>query len=70
MMAVQLGGVTYELEGVLFRRLPSCSVRKAGGRPITQSELDDLSVDDRTLLMDLIQRHIEAVAFLSRHRMP
>lgn len=30
-MAVQLGGVTYELEGLLFRRMPSCNLRKAGG---------------------------------------
>jgi hypothetical protein len=70
MMAVQVGGVTYELEGVLYRRMPSCSLRKAGGKAITQTELDGLSDDDRDELLGLIRRHIEAVAFLSGARTP
>lgn len=65
MMAVQVGGVVYELEGVLYARMPSCSLRKAGGKPITQQDFDRLSGNDRALLLELIERHIAAVAFLS-----
>lgn len=69
-MAVQVGGVVYELEGVLYGRMPSCSLRKAGGRPITQQDFDRLSANDRALLLGLIERHIAAVAFLSGMERP
>lgn len=70
MMAVEVGGVVYELEGVLYARMPSCSLRKAGGRPITQQDFDRLSGDDRAVLLGLIERHIAAVAFLSGMERP
>lgn len=65
MMAIELAGQVYEIEGVLYAGRPACSLRKACGGSVTKSDLDRLSLADETRLRVLIRRHIEAVALLA-----
>jgi hypothetical protein len=65
MMTVELSGIAYEVEGLLYRGLPACSLRRAAGGLIKRDEFQTLSDCDQAALRNTIQQHIAAVALLS-----
>lgn len=39
MMSIELAGVVYQIEGVLYAGEAACSLRRAGGELLTQHDL-------------------------------
>ena len=60
MMTVNLGGHDIELEGVIFRQVPACSLRPGNGQ-FGDIDFEALPEEDKATLIGLVHRHIEAV---------
>jgi hypothetical protein len=65
MMSIELAGVVYQIEGVLYAGEAACSLRRAGGELLTRHDFEQLRAGDQSVLLTLMRQHIAAVALLA-----